>query len=106
GVLAYFVTQHTTEIGLRMALGAQAGDVLRFVLRRGMGLALAGVGLGLLVSLAVLRLMETLLFGVSATDPLTFSAIALLLLGVAFVACWLPARRAARTCPLAALRHE
>jgi putative ABC transport system permease protein len=106
GVLAYFVTQHTAEIGIRIALGAQAGDVLRFVLRRGMGLALSGVGLGLIASLMLTQWMKTLLFGVSATDPLTFGGIAFLLLGVALFACWLPARRATKVDPIIALRVD
>jgi len=106
GVLAYFVTQHTAEIGIRIALGAQAADVLHFVLRRGMGLAFSGVGLGLIASLMLTQWMKTLLFGVSATDPLTFGGIALLLLGVALLACWLPARRATKIDPLIALRVE
>src|SRR6266540_980622 len=104
GVLAYFVTRRTAEIGVRVALGAQAGDVLRFVLRRGMGLALIGVALGLIVSFAMMRLMKTLLFGISATDPLTFGAVALLLSLVALVACIVPARRATKVDPLAVLR--
>jgi len=106
GVLAYFVTQHTAEIGVRVALGAQTGDVLRLVLRRGMGLTLVGVALGLFAALAVTRLMQTLLFGVGATDPLTFGAIALLMLLVALLACWIPARRATKVDPLIALRSE
>jgi len=106
GVLAYFVTQHTAEIGIRIALGAQAGDVLHFVLRRGMRLAFSGVGLGLIASLMLTQWMKRLLFGVSATDPLTFGGIALLLLGVALFACWLPARRATKVDPLIALRVE
>jgi putative ABC transport system permease protein len=105
GVLADFVTQHASEIGIRMALGAQTADVMHLVVRRGMGLALAGVTLGLMTAWAVTRLMKTLLFGVGVADPMTFSAIALLLLGVALAACWIPARRAARVDPLVALRH-
>ena len=106
GVLADFVAQHASEIGIRMALGAQTGDVMHLVLRRGMGLALAGVTLGLLAASAVTRLMKTLLFGVSVADPMTFSVIALMLLCVALAACWIPARRAARVDPLVALRHD
>jgi predicted permease len=106
GVLAYFVTQHTAEIGIRMALGAQAGDVLELVMRRGLGLALVGVALGLFTALAVTRLMQGLLFGVGATDPLTFGALALLMLLVALLACFVPARRATKVDPLRALRHE
>jgi predicted lysophospholipase L1 biosynthesis ABC-type transport system permease subunit len=106
GVLAYFVVQHAGEIGIRMALGARPGDVLRWVLGKGVGLALGGVGLGLIASLAAMRLIKTLLFGVSATDPLTFGAIALLLLCVALAACWIPARRATKVDPITVLRCE
>jgi predicted permease len=106
GVLAYFVTQHTLEIGIRMALGAQAEDVLLFVLRRGMGMALAGVGLGLITSFAVTRLMKTLLFGVSATDPLTFGLTAITLMLLSLLACWIPARRATKVDPMVALKYD
>jgi putative ABC transport system permease protein len=106
GVLADFVTQHASEIGIRMALGAQTGDVMHLVLRRGMSLALAGVTLGLIAAWTVTRLMKTLLFGVDVADPTTFSVIALMLLCVALAACWIPARRAARVDPLVALRHD
>src|SRR5262249_50486673 len=93
GLAAYSVTARTREIGVRMALGAQAADVLRLVLRQGLRLALLGVSLGLLFALALTRALTELLFGVSATDPLTFLAVALLLLFIALLACWLPARR-------------
>lgn len=106
GVLSYSVTQRTSEIGIRMALGAGSGQVLSLVLRQGMLLAALGVALGVAVALPVARTASTLLYGVSATDPLTYLAITALLLGVALLACYIPARRATRIDPLIALRFE
>ncbi len=105
-MLAYSVAQRTSEIGLRMALGAQSKQVLGLVLKQGMLLALIGAAVGVLVALPVARLASGLLYGVSAADPLTYGGITLLLLGVALLACYLPARRATRIDPLVALRVE
>lgn len=106
GVLAYTTRQRTHEIGIRMALGAEPGDVLRLVLRQGLTLAALGLAFGLAASFALTRILSSELFGVSATDPLTFTAVALILLLVAFLACFIPARRAMRTDPMVALRYE
>lgn len=106
GVLAYFVTQHRKEIGVRLALGATPVTILALVLRKGMGLTLVGVAVGMTASFALTRLMSSLLFGVGATDPLTFVAVPVVLLGVSMFACWIPARRAARVDPMVALRYE
>jgi putative ABC transport system permease protein len=106
GVLSGSVTERTRELGIRLALGAKTTAVLTMVLWQGLKLGAAGIALGLLGALAVTRLLQSLLFGISATDPLTFAASALLLLSVALVACWLPASRATKIDPMVALRHE
>jgi putative ABC transport system permease protein len=106
GVMAYSVSARTRELGIRMALGAQKGDVLRLVLREGAMLVVAGLALGLLAAWASLRVLQSQLYEMSTTDPLTFGLVALLLAGVALLACYVPARKAMQTDPLAALRHE
>ena len=106
GVISYMVSERSHEIGIRMALGAERVSILHIVLRQALGLALAGAGIGLVCALIVSHLMAGLLFGVRPTDPLTFAGVALLLIGVALLACYIPARRAIRVDPMVALRHE
>jgi predicted permease len=106
GVISYIVSERTHEIAIRLALGAERRSILQMVLRQGLGLALAGAGVGLVGALIVSHLMAGLLYGVRPTDPVTFADVALLLLGVALLACYIPARRAVCVDPLVALRHE
>jgi predicted permease len=106
GVISYLVSERTHEIGIRLALGAQRRDILRMVVRQGLGLAIAGAGVGLVCALIVSHLMAGMLYGVRPSDPMTFAGVALLLIGVALPACYIPARRAIRVDPLVALRHD
>ena len=106
GVMAYSVSRRTHEIGMRVALGAGSGDVLRMILGQGLRTALIGVAIGIAGSLALTRAVESMLFGVTTTDPLTFGGVILLLVGASLAACYIPARRAALVDPLEALRHE
>jgi putative ABC transport system permease protein len=106
GVISYSTKRRAHEIGVRMALGAQARDVIKLIVRQGMTLAVMGVAIGVGAALVLTRLMSSLLYGVSATDPVTFSAVALSMACVALLACWIPARRATKADPMAALRCE
>lgn len=106
GVMSYGVNQRVHEIGLRLALGAERGDVLHLILSEGVKIALIGTGIGIAATLVLTRLMTSLLFGVTATDPATFTIVGVLPLRVALLACYIPARRAMRVNPMVALRYE
>jgi putative ABC transport system permease protein len=106
GVIAYSVGQRTREIGIRLAVGAQRGHVVNMIVGEGLKMAVAGVALGLMASLLLTRLLSSLLFGISATDPWVFAANAAVLITVALLACAIPARRAAKLDPMTALRNE
>jgi ABC-type antimicrobial peptide transport system permease subunit len=106
GVLSFLVSNRTREIGIRMALGAQRGDVLRSVMGEGAKLSLAGIALGMAGAFALMRILSGELYGVGTTDPLTFFSVAILVAAVALAACYVPARRAMRVDPMVALRYE
>ena len=106
GVMSYDVVRRTNELGIRLALGAQRADVLKLILRQGMGLVSLGTGCGLVAAMSLTRFVSKQLYGLSANDPLTLCGVMLLLVGTALLACWIPARRAAKVDPLIALRHE
>jgi putative ABC transport system permease protein len=106
GVMSHVVAGRTREIGLRIALGAQLSDVQKLILKQGMLLAAIGSSFGMLIAFGGARMMKSVLYGVSASDPITFAFVALLLLGIALLACWVPARRASRVEPMVALRAE
>jgi ABC-type antimicrobial peptide transport system permease subunit len=106
GIVSFSAAQRTREIGIRMALGGSAGDVIRLILRQGVRMVVSGLGVGLIAALGITRVMARLLVGVSPSDPLTYLTVALLLAAVALVACWIPARRATHVDPGVALRYE
>jgi len=106
GIVSFSAAQRTREIGIRMALGGSARDVMRLILRQGVGMVIVGLGVGVLAALGITRVMTRLLVGVSPSDPMTYAAVSLLLTAVALLACWIPARRATRVDPGVALRYE